>query len=93
MELTLHSKAELKVQIEGDFETCRWIKDKKPLPEQSTTTTETESTLFIDSVSESSSGTYICTAVNKTTKSSVEFDVRVVGKTVLCLVPELWINF
>lgn len=93
LELTLHSKAELKVQIEGDFETCRWIKDKKPLPEQSTTTTETESTLFIDSVSESSSGTYICTAVNKTTKSSVEFDVRVVGKTVLCLVPELWINF
>uniref|UniRef100_A0A914ZQD0 Titin n=1 Tax=Parascaris univalens TaxID=6257 RepID=A0A914ZQD0_PARUN len=80
LKLTLHSKAELKVRIEGNFETCRWTKDKKPLPEQSTTTTETESTLFIDSVSESSSGTYICAAVNKTTKSSVEFDVKVVEK-------------
>ncbi|VDM43005.1 unnamed protein product, partial [Toxocara canis] len=80
LQLTLHSKAELRAQIEGDFDSCTWTKDKKPIPEHSTKTTKTESTYQIESANESSSGTYTCTVANKTTKSSVDFDVSVIGK-------------
>lgn len=73
-------KEELKVDIEGIFDHCFWIKDGIPVDSSSVVTTPDSSILKIKEVSEESQGKYICTALNKQSKSIVEFDVTVFGK-------------